>query len=111
MGRSRTFKTGFAMHVWDGGEYEFQAVISYRVYPGSPQTRDDPGCDATAEIETVRLVKLDGTKEYPVPAWLQAMLEGDEALLDSLLSDAADADEYARDQAADATREEQRLRL
>lgn len=101
---TRTLRTDVSFSVC-GSEHDLTLIAPYTVTPGCEPTLEQPGEEPAAELGMIRLTSLDGSREYPVPGWLQDMLEGDEQLLASCLAEAADAEEYARDRAADARRE------
>ena len=94
----------------DAEQHHFPIVIRYTVYPGCAPTLEQPGEGPNASIQSASI----GGAFHPLgahdaPAWLWSYLEGDESLQAELLAYAADMNEHARDQAADAKREEQRL--
>lgn len=101
-----TMHTSFVVHVnnelGDDG-HEVQARINYSVSKGYPDTFEEPGWGPSVSINALT---ADGTD---APGWLIGMAEEDDGLIAELLAHAADTDEHARDQAADARREEQML--
>lgn len=112
-----TYKTGLLFTLSDSvdaKEHDVELVIKYRVSPGSAPTREQPGEGPSVSIEsaTIRSLYIMPTTHEPAPGWLWPYLNGfaeDEALIAELLAHAENADEAARDQAADARREERRL--
>ena len=110
---SYTYKTELVFTLSDSVDAEqrhFPLVIRYTVYPGCEPTLEQPGEGPSASIQSASL----GGAFHPLgahdaPAWLWSYLEGDEALNGELLAHAAQTDEYARDQAADARRDERKL--
>lgn len=111
-----TYKTGILFTLSDSvdaKEHDVELVIKYRVSPGCEPTREQPGEGPTVSIESaiLRSLHVMPTTYEDAPRWLWPYLEDDEALTAELLAHAAASDEYARDQAADARREERRLSL
>jgi hypothetical protein len=102
-----TYKTTLAFRAADD-EHEFLCRIKFVVYPGSPQTRDDPGSDPAANIHEASV--QHGSHWLDLPWWLFDSLIDDEGLKAELLQHAAEDDEYHRDQKADADREERAIR-
>lgn len=98
-----TMHTQFIVHVThelgDDG-HDVNAKIVYTVDRGYPATLQDPGCGPSVSISDVY---VDGVV---APSWLAGVAEDDAGLIAELLAHAADCDEHARDQAADARREE-----
>lgn len=96
------------LSLWDAGtEIELDLVFRFKVYPGSRQTLEQPGEEPTAELVDLQILN-NGALEH-CPKWLFAKLESDDGLNAWLLSEAREADEYAREQKADADREERQL--
>lgn len=113
MGPLYTFRTDFDFSLvpW-GPEHQVELSIRYSVQPGCEPTREQPGEGPSVEFSSARIIVGHGTvnrREYDVPDWLWPFIEADEELAGDMLQAARDADEYARDQAADARREEQKL--
>jgi hypothetical protein len=100
-----TMHTSFVVHVsnelGDDG-HDIDAKIAYTVSKGYPDTWEEPGCGPSVSIHAIY---IDGGY---APGWLIGMAEEDEALAAELLAHAADTDEHARDQAADARRDDMR---
>jgi hypothetical protein len=94
----------------DADEHHIPLELRYTVYPGCEPPLEQPGEGPSTSIQRATI----GGRFHPLgahdaPSWLWSYLEGDEALLAEMLAHAAAANEYARDQAADARREERRL--
>lgn len=98
-----TMHTQFTVHVChelgDDG-HDVDAKIAYSVDLGYPDTLEEPGCGPTVSINAIY---IDGGF---APAWLIGMAEEDASLIEELLVHAADCEEIARDQVADARRED-----
>lgn len=101
-----TMHTQFTVHVSDqlGDDgHDVNATITYSVDLGYPDSFEEPGCGPTVSISAIY---IDGGY---APAWLIAIAEQDNGLTEELLKHASDCEEYRRDQAADARREERLL--
>lgn len=109
MPRDRTFRTTLSLGIFDGGEFELSLIVTYCFTKAYPATAIDPGEPASAEIQKVRLLAEDGTREFTVPQWLESLIETDEALHDSLVADALEDDANAREAAAEARAEDRRM--
>jgi hypothetical protein len=98
-----TMHTPFVVHVsqelGDDG-HEIQARINYSVTPARAATLEEPAEEAGVWINAVT---IDGSD---APGWLFEMVDLDQALRAELLAHAADCDEGAREDAAEARREE-----
>ena len=78
-------------------EREYQVEIGYSGQPGHAATWDEPGCEATVTVETVRL-RLDPTvRDLVNLPWLVAVLDADDNIRASLLEDWGDKDTEARE--------------
>jgi hypothetical protein len=97
----RTFESPFALTIWEGGEHEFVLHLGYFFTPGYPDSYDEPGASDSIEIVRIRLLKPDGTKEYDVPVWMQALIDNDESLTASLMADAREDIAYHAEAAAE----------
>lgn len=80
----------------------YTVTTGHRGYYGQPA--EGPS------VEVTRLTLYRGTRPAPCPDWLSDDLTEDAAFIARLLADAAEQDECARDDAADARREEMRER-
>lgn len=105
MGRARTFTSDVSIMLFEGGETEFSLIVKYEVTPEQKQTWDEPGHGATVEITDITLVSST-LQPLVTPGWFDAMVRADESFANSLIADAQDADEAARDDAAERRREE-----
>jgi hypothetical protein len=107
-----TLKTALLFTLSDNNDsddpHEVKLVIRFNVYRGCEPTLEQPGEGPSASIQDVTIIH-EG-RSYPAPEWLWPFLESDEGLQGELLHDAVCTDEYHRDQAADAKREERRHR-
>lgn len=101
-----TMHTQFTVHVshelGDDG-HDVNAKIAYSVDLGYPDSLEEPGWGPTISINGIY---IDGGY---APAWLIGIAEQDANLTEELLRHAADCEEIARDQAADARRDERLL--
>lgn len=108
-----TFRTDFEFTLVPfGPEYQVELAIRYSVNPARELAREQPGEGASVEFSSAKIIVGHGSanrREYDAPDWLWPFIEADEELAGDMLEAAAADDEYARDQAADARREEQRL--
>jgi hypothetical protein len=103
---SYTMHTSFRVHVSDelGDDgHEIPARIIYSVMQGYPDTLEEPGCGPTVSINSIDIGGISA------PGWLFSMVENDEGLANELLTHAAETDGHARDQAADARRDERMM--
>lgn len=101
-----TTKTPLSLSLWDaGGEVEVEAVITYTVTKYRPATMIDPEEPAMAEVSEFKLRKPKTGEWLACPAWISDAFEGDEGFMSWLISDANDADEYAKECAAEARAE------
>jgi hypothetical protein len=92
----------------DREEHEAKLRLKFRVYPARAATMTEPGEAASVSIQEADIEHGTGLGRQfiPAPPWLWPALESDQRLHAELLAHAADTDEYARDRAADARREE-----
>lgn len=98
-----TMHTSFVVHVCDqiGDDgHDIEAVIGFSVHPARAATLEEPAEDASVSIHNIY---VDGSY---APGWLFEMAEKDDGLTAELLDHAVDTDEYDRDQAYDARRED-----
>jgi hypothetical protein len=100
-----TYRTDLRFTVDGGEEQSVSLILRYYVHPGCEPTREQPGEAPYAEISAKSRIHIAGD-QYPLSDWMYDFLDPDETLRAELLSNAADADEYGRDQAADARRED-----
>jgi hypothetical protein len=112
MKMSYSYLTTLLVSVAGGTERELTLRLRYTVTPGSEDYWDgqmwQQGWAAEVELSEA-LVELPKPREWvAVPEWIFSILYGDTDLQAELLSNAADSDEYHRDQAADMRREELR---
>ena len=106
---SFTARTTLSIAAWDaGGEIETEMVVKFTVQPGCAETRTDPASPALVEDISIRLFTPKTTTELPCPSWLQEHFSDDESFQDWLLSEAAEQDECAREDAAERRYEQQR---
>lgn len=109
------YRTDFMFSLSAGvnaAEHNLVLVLQYTVSPGCEATRDQPGEGSVVIVADAHIESGQGTiyrRTEVVPNWLWPFIEGDEELQAEMLAHAAELDEYARDQAADAKREEQML--
>lgn len=113
MSATYTYRTTLLLSVGGGTEREFPVHLRYTVTPGSGDYWDgqmwQQGWAAEVELVEAR-VQLPAPSEWvAVPEWIFSVLYSDADLHAELLSNAADDDEHARDQAADARREDMRM--
>lgn len=112
-----TYRTGMDLRFsdsMDADEHSVDLTIHYTVSPGCRATFEQPGEGPTVSIQGATITSAIGTKlqrEDDAPDWMWPFLEKDAALAAELLAHAEDADEYARDQAAEARREERLLEV
>lgn len=99
MSRTRFFKTGLCLSINDGGERELSLIVGYDFTPAFKGSYDEPGHGADAEVVSINL--WHGQSQLAVPDWLVNFVETDQSLLDSLVADAIDADQAAREDAAE----------
>jgi len=108
MAQPRTFDTSVRLSISDGDEHEFALRLKYNFARGYADTRDEPGCDDSVEIVGIRLLSLDGTKEFDVPPWMQALIDAEKSLTASLIAEARANDAAAADEAAERRAEDDR---
>lgn len=93
---------------WDcGTEIELKMVVTFAVHPGSEATQIDPAEPASVDIDKIRF--FDGTDELDLPWSVGDRFASADGFKDWLMGEAAESGEYARDQAADARREDMRM--
>jgi hypothetical protein len=100
---SYTMHTTFVVNLTfdlGGDGHDLSVRINYSVSKGYADTLEEPGCGPSVSINSISAGGADA------PAWLWAMAEADESLTGELLAHAADCDERARDDAADARRDD-----
>lgn len=105
MSSLHTMKLDLAICLVGSAEREFEAHVSYWFTPAWPPTREDPGCEATIEIDSIQISQLG--EYYKLPSWIVDALT-DEDLIAQCFSDKAASDEYARELAYEARLEELR---
>ena len=92
-----------------GDELEIMMVVNFTVHPGSKQTMIDPAEEPTAEVDQVQFFNISNGKPLPnpvtIPVWLINSLTDGAAFHEWLLSEAADDEQFMREQDADARRE------
>src|SRR3546814_356286 len=93
--------------VRNGEAHELEIEVAYRIHPGDRGDYYQPPSDATAEIEDISVVGIDG-KKYPAP-WLVDLFCDDQDILSLCFVDARDRSEYAAEQQAEARREAPRM--
>jgi hypothetical protein len=112
MAQLHTYRTGIVFTLSDSADavqYDVDLTIRFTVTPGAEATREEPGYGPSVEIRDAYVLSGIGTikrSEENAPDWLWPFLERDEDLAAELLAHAQQQDEYARDQADDARREE-----
>lgn len=84
------------------------AHVTYTVTTGHQGYYGQPAEGPAVEVTGLTLRR--GARPAPCPDWLADDLISDDAFIARLLSEAAEQDECARDDAADARREEMRER-
>jgi hypothetical protein len=92
------------------GQASIQVEVDYSWTAGRPATREQPEEGDSFDIETVFVVRDDGTKEC-APFWLFEIVESDEGVAAELLSEAVKDHQCAADDHADMLREERALGL
>lgn len=107
MASLHTLKTHLRLSLGGVDEHEVDARVSYWFTPAWPQSSMDPGSDASVEIDNIQIA--NGREYHSLPDWLVDAFRDDETLLADCLADKAESDEYAREQAADARREDLRM--
>lgn len=104
-----TTTTALSLSLWEGGgEVDVEAVIRFNVSWAVPATHESPSEPAMAEVESFRIRKPKTGEWLSCPAWISDAFEGDDSFMDWLVSEASEQKEYAKAQAADASREERR---
>jgi len=92
-----------------GDEMEILMVVNFKVHPGSKQTLVDPAEEPTAEVDQVQFFNISNGKPLPnpltMPVWLLNTLTDGVAFHDWLLSEAADDEQFMREQDAEHRRE------
>ena len=104
-----TYRVETPLHfaLWDAaGEIEVEAVIDFTVTRFRAATLEEPEESAMAEVSNFRIRKPKTGEWLSCPAWISDAFEGDEAFMRWLVSEAGEQDEYARECAAEARREE-----
>lgn len=95
------FRSTYTTHMTVGipgcDDREYEIEIGYSGVPGHAATWDEPGCDPTVTVETVRL-RPDplGRDRIDLP-WMVDLLEADENIRASLFEHWSDKDAEARD--------------
>lgn len=104
MSSLHTLKTHLSISLGGISEHEVEAHVSYWFTRGWPASSQDPGCGPSVEIDNIQIV--NSGQFHRLPTWLSDVFCDDEDLLDECMADKAAGDEYARDQVADAARED-----
>jgi len=86
-----------------GEDNSVQLEIEYSVRKGSAPTSQDPGEGASVDITKATVTDSKGIR-YRAHDWLWEIMTGADELTSELLSEAAAADESARDDAAELRR-------
>lgn len=108
MSRKYRAEQAVAISGWEcGTEIELKMVVTFSVHPGSPATPEQPPEPASVEVDKIRF--FDGTDELELPWSVGDRFTSADGFKDWLMGEASESDEYARDQAADARREEMRM--
>jgi hypothetical protein len=103
---SFTARTTLSLAAWEaGGELEAEMVVKFTVCPGCAQTQFEPGQPPFVEDISVRLFTTKTKTELFCPTWVTDQFSENEAFCRWLLSEAADQDECAREDAAETRRE------
>lgn len=106
---SFTARTMLSLAAWDaGGELETEMAVRFTVHPGCKQTQLEPAEPASVEDISIRLFTAKTKTELPCPSWLHDHFAEDDAFQRWLLSEAADQDESAREDAAERRHEQSR---
>lgn len=106
---SFTARTTLSLAAWDSGsELEAEMVVTFTVKPGCAQTQIDPAEPASVEDISIRLFTQKTKTELPCPSWLHEHFAEDNAFQSWLMSEAADHEECAREDAAECRYEQQR---
>ena len=93
-----------SISTWEcGAEIELNMVVQYRAHKRVPETMESPEEPAFAEVSDVRF--FDGKNEVKLPSSIENRITSRKEFDAWLLSEAAENDEYAKDQAADDRRE------
>jgi len=105
-------KTPLSLSLWSAsGEVEVEAVITYTVTKFCPATMTDPEEPAIAEVSSFQLRKPKTGEWLTCPAWISDAFEANDEFMNWLVSDANDADEYAKECAAEAQTEDARIEV
>lgn len=105
-----TYRTEMTFSFSDDADepHRVHLTLKYRVECGAEATLEEPGYGPSVSIADAIITTRDGFTR-PLDGWLWTFLEDDDALTAELLTHAAYMDDYAREQKADAEREERRL--
>jgi hypothetical protein len=95
-----------AISGWESGEIEIKQVVTYSVTRFSPATLEQP--EEPATVEDVECRYFLGDVETQIGKLIATKFEDDDGFKGWLLSEAAEHEEYRRDCAADAKREDAR---
>jgi hypothetical protein len=107
---SYTATTALHLALWDGGgEVEVEAVVSFKVIPGSRATDTSPAEEPMVEVTSFKLRKPKTKEWLTTPAWIEEAFLSDESFEAWLLGEAGEQDMAAADDAADAKLEDRRL--
>jgi hypothetical protein len=99
MSSLHTFQTYIRMSLGGIDEHEVEAHVSYWFTPAWPQSHDDPGSDASVEIDNIQI--KHGKEYHGLPPWLTDVFAEDETLQAECMADYVDYNEAAREQAAE----------
>ena len=86
-----------------GDEHEPTLRVGFTVYPGYPDTMEEPGCGATVELSHAEICV--GEDWITAPEWLFGMLYTDSGFHAELLQSAAEDHEAALEYRAEMRRE------
>jgi len=92
---------------WESGtEIEIKQVVTFSVTKYSPATLEQP--EEPATVEDIECRYFIGTVEVQIGSLAASKFEDDDGFKTWLLSEAAETDEYQRERAAEAKREDDR---
>lgn len=94
-----------ALSGWESGtELEIKQVVTFDITKYSPATMIDP--EEPSTVENIEIRHFLGSVELQVGALVTQKFADDDGFKDWLMGEANSTDEYRRDQAADAKRDE-----
>lgn len=108
MNHSFKFVSDVSISLFEGDETEFKLIVAYDYTPEQAATLEEPGYGANVEITDISLISST-LQPLITPGWFDAMVRADESFASSLIADAEDRIEQAKDDAAERRAEDREV--